>query len=68
MLQVFEAESEDLTIHCASCSQPVTLKKAMVHLERCFNKVRRGKMESWVGGGVHGCPYRLKVLCLLGLS
>ena len=34
-----EAESDDLTIHCATCSQPVTLKKAMVHFERCFIKV-----------------------------
>lgn len=34
-----EVESDDLTIHCATCSQPVTLKKAMVHLERCFSKL-----------------------------
>ena len=35
-----EADSDDLTIHCATCSQPVMLKKAMVHFERCFSKVR----------------------------
>jgi hypothetical protein len=51
---VFEAESEDLTIHCASCSQPVTLKKAMVHFERCFNKV--GKChQGGKGGGAWDC-------------
>ena len=35
-----EADSDDLTIHCATCSMPVMLKKAMTHFERCFNKVR----------------------------
>jgi len=39
ILQSSEVESDDLTIHCATCSQPVPLKKAMVHLERCFSKV-----------------------------
>lgn len=34
-----EADSDDLTIHCATCSMPVMLKKAMTHFERCFNKV-----------------------------
>lgn len=35
-----EADNDDLTIHCATCSQPVTLKKAMVHFEKCFSRVR----------------------------
>ncbi len=48
--QAFEAESEDLTIHCATCSQPVTLKKAMHHLERCFSKVSDRREE----GGEEG--------------
>ena len=39
LFQSSEVESDDLTIHCATCSQPVTLKKAMVHLEKCFSKV-----------------------------
>ena len=34
-----EADSDDLTIHCATCSMPIMLKKAMIHFERCFNKV-----------------------------
>ena len=30
------------TAHCATCpSQPVPLKKAMVHLERCFSTVQQ---------------------------
>ena len=68
--QVFEVESEDLTIHCASCSQPVTLKKAMVHLERCFNKVRRDggrRGEEWRVERFTLSSCRLKVLFHLGL-
>ena len=34
-----EVDSDDLTIHCATCSQPVTLKKAMTHFEKCFSRV-----------------------------
>ncbi|XP_003387467.1 PREDICTED: CXXC-type zinc finger protein 1-like isoform X1 [Amphimedon queenslandica] len=32
-------ESDDLTIYCATCSKPIMLKKALVHMEKCFNKV-----------------------------
>ncbi len=39
LLPQTDADSDDLTIHCATCGQPVTLKKAMAHFERCFNKV-----------------------------
>lgn len=45
-MQNTEAESDDLMVHCATCSQPVGLRKAMVHLERCFNRVRSHTVRS----------------------
>jgi COMPASS component SPP1 len=32
-------DTEDLLIYCATCSHPVGLKKALVHMERCFTKL-----------------------------
>ena len=32
-------DSDDITIYCATCGQPIAFKKALVHMERCFNKV-----------------------------
>ena len=34
-----EGDVEEDTIHCATCGMQVTLKKAMVHMEKCFMKV-----------------------------
>ena len=34
-----DADIEEDTIHCATCGMQVTLKKAMVHMEKCFMKV-----------------------------
>ena len=34
-----DGDSEEDTIHCATCGVQVSLKKAMVHMEKCFMKV-----------------------------
>lgn len=34
-----EGDVEEDTIHCATCGVQVSLKKAMVHMEKCFMKV-----------------------------
>ena len=34
-----DGDIEEDTIHCATCGMQVTLKKAMVHMEKCFMKV-----------------------------
>lgn len=34
-----DGDSEEDTIHCATCGMQISLKKAMVHMEKCFMKV-----------------------------
>lgn len=34
-----DGDIEEDTIHCATCGVQVSLKKAMVHMEKCFMKV-----------------------------
>ena len=34
-----DGDVEEDTIHCATCGVQVSLKKAMVHMEKCFMKV-----------------------------
>ena len=34
-----DTESDDITLHCATCGVHVGIKKALAHMERCFMKV-----------------------------
>lgn len=34
-----DGDIEEDTIHCATCGAQVSLKKALVHMEKCFMKV-----------------------------
>ena len=34
-----DGDVEEDTIHCATCGMQISLKKAMVHMEKCFMKV-----------------------------
>jgi len=34
-----DGETEEDTIHCATCGMQVSLKKAILHMEKCFMKV-----------------------------
>ena len=34
-----DAESDDITLNCATCGIHVGIKKALAHMERCFMKV-----------------------------
>jgi len=34
-----DGDNEEDTIHCATCGVQISVKKAMVHMEKCFMKV-----------------------------
>ena len=40
-MTALDDDIEEDTIHCATCGVQVSLKKAMVHMEKCFMKVRQ---------------------------
>lgn len=40
-MTTLDDDTEEDTIHCATCGVQVSLKKAMVHMEKCFMKVKK---------------------------
>ena len=61
-LQHADGESDEATVHCATCGVHVSVRKALGHMERCFMKVWWGACPICVGGvsGVIDSP-----LCLV---
>ena len=50
-LQHADGESDEATVHCATCGVHVSVRKALGHMERCFMKVWWGRVPSvWEGG------------------
>ena len=41
-VQHTEGESDEATVHCATCGVHVSVRKALGHMERCFMKVCAG--------------------------